>query len=298
MMATPVRSGKVKDVYDQGDSFLFKFTDRISVFDKIIPTTIPDKGESLCRTSAFWFDVVSKTTDIPTHFISLKSKNEMIVKKFNVMPVVPDGYRSNYLVPLEFVVRYYAAGSLLDRIKSGQVRKEDLSLASEPKAGDPLPDPYLEITTKFEKFDRPLELEEASRISGLGKLELKDILEACMTIDRRMLSHVEKSGLIHADGKKEFAVDEERTPVIVDTFGTADEDRFWDKSSYDSGKLVELSKEAVRQYYRNSGYRDRLYKARSDGTKEPDIDPLPAEMVSSTSAIYRDLFEKMTGQRW
>ena len=293
-----IRVGKVKEVYDQGNALLFKFTDKISVFDKIIPNTIPGKGESLCRTSAFWFETISRTTDVNTHFLSIKSPTEMVVRKFNVMEVVPDRYRSQYLVPLEFVVRYYAAGSLLDRLKSGKTTKEELSMKSEPKLGDKLPDPFLEITTKFEKYDRPLTLDEASEISGLTKLEIRMIQEDCLKVDRRIADQVSARGLIHADGKKEFAIDHERKPVIVDTFGTADEDRFWDIEDYDSGNIVELSKESVRQYYRKSGYHAALYSARRNGTPEPDIQALPDDLIRKTSDLYRSMFERITGQKW
>ncbi|MCL5437963.1 MAG: phosphoribosylaminoimidazolesuccinocarboxamide synthase [Candidatus Thermoplasmatota archaeon] len=295
---TLVREGKVKQVYDHGDSLLFEFTDRISVFDKIIPSLVPDKGESLCRTSSHWFSVVSQTTNIGTHFISMPERNKMVVKKYNVIERVADPYRSNFLVPLEFVVRYYVAGSLLDKIKSGKVTKDELSMKSEPKHGDKLPDPYLELTTKFEKFDRKLTVEEACEISGLGRLELAEIQEDCLKIDRRIDSQVSQRGLIHADGKKEFAVDHERRPVIVDTFGTADEDRFWEKSEYEEGKIVELSKEYIRQYYRNSGYHKLLYDARNSGAAEPDIPPLPEDLVQSTSKLYREMFERLTGRKW
>ena len=112
-----VRVGKVKEVYDEGETLLFKFTDKISVFDKIIPTTIPFKGESLCRTSEFWFRKTSEAARVETHLVEMVSPNEMRVRKFSI----PDGNASifsiNYLIPLEFVARYYVAGSLYDRFK-------------------------------------------------------------------------------------------------------------------------------------------------------------------------------------
>ncbi|MCL4342622.1 MAG: phosphoribosylaminoimidazolesuccinocarboxamide synthase [Candidatus Thermoplasmatota archaeon] len=292
----PVRKGKVKDVYDLGDRLLFKFSDRISVFDKIIPTTVPDKGRSLCRTSTYWFQRL-KDRGIKTHFISAKD-DEMEVSKFMVREKVDSSVYGGYLIPLEFVVRYYAAGSLMDKLKSGRIDFRKLGLSNMPEYGEKLPDPFFEVTTKFETFDRYLEYSEACEISGLKHWELTDIMESCLRIDRIIESQVARNGLIHADGKKEFALDWDRTPVVVDTFGTLDEDRFWEKSSLDSGKVVELSKEFVRQYYRNSGYHGKLYEMRSGGLKEPDIPPLPAEMVVKVSDLYRSMYERLTGSKW
>lgn len=294
----PVRVGKVKEVYDEGETLLFKFTDKISVFDKIIPTTIPFKGESLCRTSEFWFRKTSEAARVETHLIEMVSPNEMRVRKFSIPEGNGNIFSINYLIPLEFVARYYVAGSLYDRFKEGKVSRIDMGLPNEPKYGEKLDDPFMEVTTKFEKFDRPLNIGEALEIGGLRRSELDGIYDAILRIDRRIEKQVIPNGLIHADGKKEFALGDNREPVVVDTFGTADEDRFWDKDQYELGNIVELSKESVRQYYRSNGYHDRLYEARAKGKKEPEISPLPDELVERTSELYRDLFERITGQKW
>ena len=113
-----IRKGKVKDVYDNGSSLIFKFSDRISVFDKIIPVEVPGKGESVCRTSSYWFDYVHKNMGLKTQIISIKAKNEMEVRKFRVNESGGSKHWVNFLIPLEFVMRHYAAGTLLDRLKS------------------------------------------------------------------------------------------------------------------------------------------------------------------------------------
>ncbi|BAB60456.1 phosphoribosylaminoimidazole succinocarboxyamide synthase [Thermoplasma volcanium GSS1] len=289
-------TGKVKDVYDDGDTLVFKFSNRISVFDKIIPNEIDNKGESLCRTSAFWFQLI-ESYGMKSHFIELIDNRTMRVRKFAVPNKVSLG-SSNYVIPLEFITRYYVAGSLYDRIKEGKVKPMDIGLKHVPEYGEKLIDPIFEATTKREETDRLLTKKEAMEIGGLTLEDYCEIMEAVFKIDRRIDMEVSKRGLIHADGKKEIALDRERRIVVVDTFGTADEDRFWDEKEYDNGRVVELSKEMVRQYYRSIGYHDKLYYARENGLPEPDIPALSDDMVSKVSDLYRMMFEKITGQKW
>jgi phosphoribosylaminoimidazole-succinocarboxamide synthase len=293
-----LRKGKVKEVYDTGENLLFVFTDQISVFDKVIPSLVPDKGESLARTSAYWFARASKL-QIPNHLIEFRNKREMIVKKFEIIEGRASTEKKGYLVPLEFIVRYYVAGSLLDRIEKGKTKFQDLGFKNSPKHGDKIPEPLFEMTTKFEKTDRLLDIAEAKQIGGLRSEDVDSIRETIFKMDREIDSTALSKGLIHADGKKEFALDNDRQPVLVDTFGTADEDRFWEKEEYErNGTMVERSKEFVRQYYRKIGYYQRLTEARSKRTEEPPIPALPSDMLSETSSLYRNLFERITGQHW
>ncbi|HKJ96886.1 MAG TPA: phosphoribosylaminoimidazolesuccinocarboxamide synthase, partial [Thermoplasmataceae archaeon] len=194
--------------------------------------------------------------------------------------------------------RYYVAGSLYDRLKSGEVKPIDIGLNSMPEYGEELDDPFFEMTTKYEKFDRPLTVGEAMELGGMSNSELVEIKEVIYKIDRRMNKQVRNRGLIHVDGKKEFAFGIRRAPVVIDTFGTADEDRFWDLEEYEKGNIIDLSKEFVRQYYRDISYHERLYAAREAGEKEPDIPALPDEMIKKTSDLYVSMFERITGQKW
>ncbi|KAA8922765.1 phosphoribosylaminoimidazolesuccinocarboxamide synthase [Thermoplasma sp.] len=291
-----IASGKVKDVYDDGDTLIFKFSNRISVFDKIIPTEIENKGESLCRTSSFWFRYIGDR-GIKNHFIEMIDKRTMRVRRYAVPDRVSPGL-SGYVIPLEFITRHYVAGSLYDRLKAGDTSPADIGLDHFPAYGERLPSPIFEVTTKREKTDRLLGIDEALAISGLSREEYDEIRETILRIDEMMEHEVSKRGLIHADGKKEVALGKEREIVIVDTFGTADEDRFWEKSEYDQGRIVELSKEMVRQYYRSTGYHDRLYDARARRLPEPDIPPLPVDMARKVSDLYRTMYERITGQKW
>ncbi|MGC8673261.1 MAG: phosphoribosylaminoimidazolesuccinocarboxamide synthase [Thermoplasmata archaeon] len=291
----PIKVGKVKEIYDYDSELEFYFTDNISVFDKIIPNKVPNKGASLCRTSEYWFETL-KNINIKNHYIRSIGNNRMRVRKFNII-AKPTEQSKDYLIPLEFIVRYYIAGSLFDRLKSGKIKRDTISTKN-IEYGAKLNDPFFEVTTKFEKFDRELDIKEAMQISGLNKKELDEIREQILKIDALLNTEVLKRGLIHVDGKKEWALDSERVPVLVDTFGTADEDRFWDLDAYKNGAHIELSKEFVRRYYRETGYYDRLMDARTHNLAEPEIPPMPEDLIRKTSQLYKEMYEKITGRKW
>ncbi len=294
--------GKVKEVYEvSADELEFVFTDQISVFDKIIPSLIPSKGETLCRTSAHWFQTV-KDLGIGTHFLRMSAPNKMRVKRVQVIPdydkITPK--TKNFLVPLEVIARYYVAGSMHDRLKAGKLRPEDVGFPKGhvPAYGEPFPEPFFEVTTKLEKVDRELTRKEALEISKLSDREYDDLVSAVLKIDTKINADVKRRGLIHVDGKKEFAMDKDRKLMLVDTFGTADEDRWWDAAAYEKGEHVELSKEFVRQYYRKTGYHQALMDARAAKKPEPDIPALPGDVVRQVSDLYVNLFERLTGEKF
>jgi len=210
------------------------------------------------------------------------------------------GKSKNYLIPLEWICRWYVAGSLYDRVKEGKIQAKDLGFASGHtiRSGEPLPEPFIEVSTKLEKTDRLLKKEEALHISGLSSQEYEDAREVVLKIDEDIGRSVASRGLIHVDGKKELAFDDAREIMVIDVYGTADEDRFWDKACYEQGEFVDLSKEYVRQYYRQTGYKDQLYNARDAGQNEPPIPALPPEVVQETSRIYIKLFQMITGEKF
>jgi len=291
-----IRKGKVKEVYEIGPEELeFHFTDNISVFDKVVPNEIPHKGETLCKTSAYWF---KKTEELGfnTHFIEITEKDKMKVESVEVIEDYDemDEETTNYLIPLEFIARYFVAGSLHDRIEKGKIDHEELGFDEKPSYGDRLPEPHFEVTTKLEEYDRKLNKEEALSIAGLTEQEFKNIKKTVFEIDKFIEGNVEKNGLLHVDGKKEFAMNENRELMVVDTFGTADEDRFWEKDEFEKGNFVQKSKEFVRQYYRESGYHEELMEAREKDKKEPPIPPLPENMVEKTSELYIKLMSRLT----
>lgn len=297
-----IKSGKVKDVYEVNDKELeFEFSNRVSVFDKIIPSEIPNKGETLARTSAYWFELIQKL-GISTHYLGLTAPNRMRVKRVNVISdySLLTSKTVRYLIPLECIIRYYVYGSLWDRVLQGILKSEKLGFhpGYNIKIAEKLPQPFFEVTTKLEKIDRKLTTKEALKISGLTLDEYNSIKDVSLKIDKIIESSIKPGGLIHVDGKKEFAFDENRNLMVVDTFGTADEDRFWDAKEFEDGRCVERSKEFVRQYYRKIGYYDELMKAREAGEEEPPIPPLPHDIILQISQIYIALFEDLTGQKF
>lgn len=294
-----LRTGKVKEVYDAGpNELLFRFTNNISVFDKVIPSQIPRKGESLNRTSEFWFQRIEAEGICRTHYRSRPKADEMTVEK---VQVIADYDKLNedttgYLIPIEVICRHYAAGSLLDRLEDGRLTPDVVGLDAMPEKGEPLPKPFIEFTTKLEKVDRPISEAEALEMSGLTEKELDHLKDVVRRIDVMIEEHVAPRGLIHADGKKEFAFDAERNLMIVDTFGTLDEDRWWEADAYAKGELVERSKEFVRAHYRETGYHEELEAARKAGEPEPAIPALPEDVVQATAKLYAEMFERITGE--
>ncbi len=296
-----ISKGKVKEVYEvDGRELEFRFTDNISVFDKIIPSSIPKKGETLCKTSAFWFEKL-KEHGIKNHYISSPASNVMRVRRVNVIHDYNKmtGDTRNFLIPLEVICRHYIAGSLNDKIQRNEITAEMLGFepGHTPKYGEKLPKPMIEFTTKLEPIDRKLIEKEALQISGLSIEELSKIKEIVLLIDKMIAEVAAANNLIHVDGKKEFGMDENRNIMLLDTFGTLDEDRWWDTDKWQEGKINELSKEFVRMHYRNSGYFDALEEARRKGLPEPDIPALPPDVVAKTSDLYVRMYERITGRK-
>ena len=212
-----LRRGKVKEVYEVSPTELeFRFTDDISVFDKHIPSSIPHKGETLNRTAAFWFATCSGL-GVPHHFLRLSGPTSMRVQRVRVIPNPRSlgPHPKNYLVPLEVIVRYYLAGSMSDRVRSGTVSAADLGLPAGRKLeyGIPLPEPHFEVTTKLEPVDRLLTTAEALELAALERSDLDRIRETALKVDAAIQAEIGPRGLIHVDGKKEFGVERGGNPA-------------------------------------------------------------------------------------
>ena len=296
--------GKVKEVWSTEDPDIieFRYTDQISVFDQIIPSLVPRKGESLNRTSCHWFKLVEEAEICQTHVIEMNAPDRVLARRFEVIrePGAIPRDMENVFVPLEVICRHYLAGGGWRRYDRGDVGSEEFGFqpGTVLHEGIKLPAPYLEVSTKFEKFDRLLDRKEALEISNLKEEEFDAILDIVVKIDEIINREASKRGLIHVDGKKEFALGPGRVPVLVDSFGTLDEDRWWAADDYENGKIVSLSKEFVREHYLSTGHDEQLYAAREAGTQEPPIPSLPDEIIGQTSELYATMFERLTGQEF
>lgn len=293
-----IHSGSVKNVYKINDDvYEFEFTDRISVFDKPIPNEIPGKGQSLCDTACYWFKLLDNL-NIDHHFIERSGFNTITVKSVKIIRDYSKiiDCKTNHLIPLECIVRHYIAGMLFDRLKRNEISLEELGLDQNQKIeyGLKLPLPFFEVGTKLEEYDKFLSIEDALKMAKISHSRLEEIKHICLSIDSMVEEQLNQTNLIHVDGKKEFGYDKNGNLMIVDVFGTADEDRYWDKKKYEIKKeCIELSKEAVRQYYRKIGYKDELYSAREKGLPEPPIPELPRELINEISEMYKSIADQI-----
>ena len=296
--------GKVKEVWstDDPDIIEFRYTDQISVFDQIIPSLVPRKGESLNRTSCHWFKLVEEAGICDTHIIEMNAPDRVLARRFEVIrePGAIPRDMENVFVPLEVICRHYLAGGGWRRYDRGDVGPEEFGFdpGTVLHEGIKLPSPYLEVSTKFEKFDRLLDRKEALEISNLSDEEFDTILDIVVKIDEIIHSEASKRGLIHVDGKKEFALGPGRVPVLVDSFGTLDEDRWWAADDYENGNIVSLSKEFVREHYLSTGHYEELYQAREIGSEEPPIPALTSRIIKQTADLYAGMFERLTGEKF
>ncbi len=274
--------GKVRDVYDLGDTLLFVATDRISAFDCVMPNGIPDKGKVLTAMSLFWFDYLSWA---PNHLISadvadfpkfLKpyekdlAGRSMIVKKANA-------------IPMECIVRGYLVGSgWKEYQKSGTVA--GYKLHSGYKLADKLDKPLFTPSTKAEEgHDINVTFEEAQELIGAEKAQ--SLSDFSLRIYKDAANHAEKCGIILADTKFEFGeVDGEI--ILIDEVLTPDSSRFWPKSEYAVGaNPPSLDKQFVRDYLESL-----------DWDKTPPAPALPADIVSKTRDKYLEALKQLSGK--
>ncbi|MGB0616970.1 MAG: phosphoribosylaminoimidazolesuccinocarboxamide synthase [Candidatus Poseidoniaceae archaeon] len=299
-MGEMLYQGKVKQVWstDDPDLLEFRFTNQISVFDQIIPSLIPRKGETLNRTTAHWFKLVEAAGICGTHLVEVNAPDRCLVRKVEVIkePGMVPRDAEWVFVPLEFIIRHYLAGSAWRRFQRGDIDPSVLGIEGEATYGMKLPNPLVEVTTKFEAYDRFVDREEALAISNITDEEFDSIIRAALAVDEIIETEAAKNGLIHVDGKKEFALGPGRKVVLVDTFGTLDEDRWWDAEAYAEGECVELSKEFVRQHYVDTGHQAALQEARDTGGQDPPIPALPQSVIDETAALYASMYERLTSE--
>ena len=273
-LSAPFKRGKVKDVYDIGhDQLLFIFTDRVSAYDVVLPSTIPKKGEVLAKLAAFWFN----NLNTPHHMVRVEDPNRMVVRKLKMIPV-------------EAVVRGYLYGSLYDRLTKGEI-----SLPVEPVLATKLTEPYFDPTTKSEVKDEPVTVEQIEEEGWLDSQQLEAMRSKTFEIYKKMSVRAEKVGFILADLKLEFGFDKEENIVLADSIGP-DEFRLWPKADHSPGKIQEsYDKQLIRDWLGKVGYKKTLDEARKDGRPTPRPPDLPADLIQETSRRYIIAYERLTG---
>jgi phosphoribosylaminoimidazole-succinocarboxamide synthase len=273
-LSTPFKRGKVKDVYDLGHGqLLFIFTDRVSAYDVVLPSTIPRKGEVLCKLAKFWFDYLK----VPNHMVRVENTNRMIVRKLKMIPV-------------EAVVRGYLYGSLYERLKN-----KEISLPVAPILAAKLPEPYFDPTTKSDVKDEPVTVEQIMEEGWLDEERLEEVKRRTVEIYQKMSERAETAGFILADLKLEFGFDKQENIVLADSIGP-DEFRLWPKNEYTPGRTQEsYDKQSIRDWLGKVGYKKTLDEARREGRPTPQPPDLPVDLIGETSRRYVVAYERLTG---
>ncbi|MGZ5295710.1 MAG: phosphoribosylaminoimidazolesuccinocarboxamide synthase [Actinomycetota bacterium] len=272
--------GKVRDVYEAGDRLLIVATDRISAFDVVLPTPIPDKGRVLTGLSLFWFD---RTNDlVGNHLVSADPRDlpvgsgadlagrAMLVKRADVVAV-------------ECVARGYLSGS---GWKQYAAERAVCGVALPPGLveSDRLPQPIFTPTTKAAAgHDLPLTPDEMRDLVGVGLAER--LKELTLTIYERVAAIALDRGIILADTKFEFGFCEGEL-ILIDEVCTPDSSRFWPADRYaPGGSQPSFDKQYVRDWLDASGW-----------DREPPAPALPVEVVEQTAGRYREAYERLTGE--
>jgi phosphoribosylaminoimidazole-succinocarboxamide synthase len=267
--ATHVASGKVRELYALGDDTLaLTASDRISTFDVVLPTHIPDKGRVLTGLSAFWF--ARTRTIVPNHLLALRADGRtMVCRRLDMLPI-------------ECVVRGYLAGSgWSDYRATGAVCGHDLPDGLVESAR--LPQPIFTPATKAkEGHDLNIGEEEAAALCGVDRYNAAK--QASLELYRFASAHAEACGIILADTKFELGLDAEGTVVLGDEALTPDSSRFWPADGYrPGGAQPSFDKQYVRDWCEETGW-----------DKTPPGPELPEDVVAGTRARYVDAFERIT----
>ncbi len=279
-----VKRGKVRDIYDLGEALLMVATDRISAFDVIMPTPIPDKGKILTQISLFWFGIMQD--QVENHVIASDIEHypaacrpyadqlrhrSMLVKKASPLPV-------------ECVVRGYISGSGWKSYReSGQVC--GISLPEGLRESERLPEPLFTPSTKEElgAHDINIDFDETARRIGRDRAET--VRSLSLRIYETGVALAAEKGIIIADTKFEFGLDGDRL-ILIDEVLTPDSSRFWPRSTYAPGGP---QKSYDKQYLRD-------YLLSLDWDKTPPAPILPDEVVNNTRSKYIEAFTQLTGR--
>jgi phosphoribosylaminoimidazole-succinocarboxamide synthase len=285
---TFLRSGKVRDLYAIGDDrLLLVASDRLSAFDVVLPTEIPDKGRVLTGLSRFWFGQTAAL--VPNHLLG--TKPDELPAQLVADPDVASELRGRMMLcrrvdvlPIEVIVRGYLAGSgWKDYRATGEVC--GIPLPSGLRESDRLPEPLFTPSTKAEQgHDENISVDEAGRLIGRDLAER--VRDLAIALYRHGSSVAEPAGIILADTKFEFGVD--RTTgelLLIDEVLTPDSSRFWDAAAFEPGRAQEsFDKQFVRNWLEQQSW-----------DKTAPGPALPDDIVVGTRARYVEAFERITG---
>jgi phosphoribosylaminoimidazole-succinocarboxamide synthase len=274
-------SGKVRDIYDQGDRLILVTTDRHSSFDRII-AHVPWKGQVLNQISAWWFE---KTKDIvPNHVLAIPDPNATVARKCA-------------MVPIEAVVRGYLTGvtdtAIWTRYGNGQRNFGGVALPDGMKKNQKLPQPIFDPTTKETEHDRVLEPEQMIA-EGFVSQDLFDrIRTTALALFARGQDLAARSGLILVDTKYEFGTDANGGLVLIDEIHTPDSSRYWWLDSY----RARFATGEEPQYFDKEFLR-LWFKDHSDPYRDAILPDAPAELVEELSRRYIQIYEQITGEKF
>ena len=278
------KRGKVRDVYDLGDTLLMVATDRISAFDVVIPDPIPDKGKILTQISLFWFDLMkpllknhiisSKTDDYPEDckkYADILEGRSMLVKKTNPLPV-------------ECVVRGYISGSGWKSYQeSGRIC--GIKLPEGLKESEKLAETIFTPSTKEEVGTHDVNIDFDETVNLIGKDIAEKVKSLSYEIYKKGAEIAKEKGIIIADTKFEFGLIQDEI-ILIDEVLTPDSSRFWPKETYRPGG----SQESFDKQY----LRDYLLSINWD--QKPPAPPLPEEVIKNTRNKYIEALNKLTGR--
>lgn len=282
---SPIKEGKVREIYDTGDKLVMVATDRISAFDVILKNPIPDKGKVLTQMSRFWFDFTKDT-----------AKNHMVSTDVEDMPEFfrNDAYRGRSMlcrklemIPIECIVRGYITGSGWNSYqKNGTVC--GIRLPQGLKECEKLPEPIYTPSTKAElgEHDENISFEQSipvleKKFPGHGREYAEKIRDLTIALYQKCADYAESRGILIADTKFEFGLDEEGNVVLGDEMLTPDSSRFWPKEGYEPGhSQPSFDKQFVRDWLKANPDNDRS---------------LPEEVIEKTIAKYREAYFLLTG---
>ncbi|KZZ96086.1 phosphoribosylaminoimidazole-succinocarboxamide synthase [Moelleriella libera RCEF 2490] len=282
-----IASGKVRHLYGLPDpnALLFVASDRLSAFDVVMASGIPDKGAVLTLLSAHWFRVLSeRIPDLRTHFLSLAVPANVTPAEASVLRNRSMQVRKLDVIKIEAIVRGYITGSAWNEYRAkGTVH--GLSMPAGMKLGEKFPKPIYTPSTKAEAGAHDENIHPDDAWKEIGDRETADKVEKlALQIYTTAAEYAEERGIILADTKFEFAKDGEGNIYLVDEVLTPDSSRFWLRSSYEVGKEQDsFDKQYVRNWLIQEGLKG----------KEGVI--LPDDVVKATAAKYKDAFRRLTG---